>query len=107
MRCERCLRDLPEPYHEYCTVKDRKELPIVKGALDDGYVAPTVQGKLKHQLAKPGAKPPRRAYLGLDVVLNKPWPNHKEDVQDRGIGVKPGRNPVGIRNWTRKKSPTC
>lgn len=75
-RCHNCKRPIINPVdHEYCTymakplprikhkssklsvgARIRKSVgPIVKR---DGYVAPKVQGKLNHQIAKPGSRPP-------------------------------------------------
>lgn len=63
MRCPNCKKFIINPVeHEFC-VFSSKPAPRIEQIIGlvikpDEYVAPKVQGKLNHQVAKPGAKPP-------------------------------------------------
>jgi hypothetical protein len=75
MKCENCKKLILNPVeHEFC-VFSSKPAPRIRKIVGpsvkaDEYVAPKVQGQLKHQMAAPGAKaPPQRRIVTVQGNL--------------------------------------
>lgn len=87
MRCNNCKKFIINPVeHEYCVFKSKPAPrieqiigPVIK---PDGYVAPKVQGKLNHQMAKPGAKTPPQPRM---ITVQGELPYSADDDEENGF----------------------